>query len=538
MACLNPGSEGRGRLETATLFLAVLAVLGCGLAACGRAANTGNAVTAPEAFPDVSTMVSSRHGSSARTTLQWRASTDGRILFSDSITEPCVGALASCTLAMPSALALPAATGTDVLVQFQPGAASDEQLVLRMHRRDGRQLWAQSFVNASLIGAADLLGTGRPDVVVVTGPTQPSPSGPGAPGDLMLLNEVTGETLLDRPLPPDVQTVSLAPSLKAGSATASVVLVTDDYGPPRRDDIVTALDGPSLDQVWATDLGGFPPDLGCCGFGSSSQDPSGSSAVYVAAQDPARDLTGDGIPELLMSYGHGALLMLDGATGAILLDVGGGPTEEFFIVRTARPGQLGLVAFTGEQYPSDLGYGLWVYDGTGHLVWHTDKLGGSIDVGDISGDGSDAIATVEFDQFTTPTPGRPVILDGATGRPLPFPGIAGNPLTNQFLGQLGPITLDGHKAQLIDDGQTRGTFSAYNVLTGRRMWQADNPGTVAVLSTQRCGLLEMIYYDKTSPQQPIRPLVAVLSGNGRIRWLQGPDGSVQAGPAWAQTSTC
>jgi hypothetical protein len=483
-------------------------------------------------------MVSKRHGSSVRTTLQWRAGTDGRILFSDSINEPCVGALASCTLDTPSALALPAATGTDVLVQFQPGAASDEPLMLQMHRRDGQQLWAQSFVNASLIGAADLLGTGRPDVVVVTGPTQPSPSTAGTPGDLMVLNEATGETLLERPLPLDIQTVSLAPSLKAGSATASVVLVTDDYGPPRGDDVVTALTGPSLQQLWATDLGGFPPDLSCCGFGSSSQDPSTSSAVYVAAQDPTRDLTGDGIPEVLMSYGHGALLMLDGATGAILLDVGGGPTEDFFVVRTARPGQLGLVAFTGEQYPSDLGYGLWVYDGTGHLVWHTDKLGGSIDVGEITGDGSDAIATVEFHQFTTPTPGRPVVLDGATGRPLPFPGISGNPLTNQFLEQLGPITLDGRMAELVDDGPTIGTFSTYDVLSGRLMWQAPNPGTVAVLSTQGCGLLQLNYYDKTNPQQPIRPLVAMLAGNGLIRWLQGPDGSIQPGPAWAQPTTC
>ncbi len=230
--------------------------------------------------------------------------------------------------------------------------------------------------------------------------------------------------------------------------------------------------------------------------------------------------------------------MLDGATGAILLDVGGGPTEDFFIVRTARPGQLGLVAFTGEQYPSDLGYGLWVYDGTGHLVWHTDKLGYSINVGDITGDGSDAIATVVFDQFTIRTPGRPVILDGATGRQLPFPGIAGNPLTNQFFEQLGPITLDGHKAKLIDDGQTRGSFSAYNVLSGRRVWQADNPGTIAVLSTHGCGLLQMTYYDRTSPKQPIRPLMAILAGNGQLRWLQGSAGSIQPGPAWAQPSTC
>jgi hypothetical protein len=362
--------------------------------------NRPESLTAPAAFPDVSTVVSHRNGAEVRTAMQWRASSNGHVLFSDSISEPCDGALTSCWLSTPSALPLPGAAGTNVLVAFQPSEFSDRPLILRMHRRDGPALWQRKLAASGLIGAADVLGTGRADLVVVVGHIASTLQNPvGSPGRLAFLDENSGETILERPLPNDIQTVNLAPSLTAGGRTASVVFITDDYRPPRRNDFVTALTGPTLRPLWTSDLGDFPANLTCCGFGTSIQHPSGTGVAYVPVDDPAGDLTGDGVPELLMTHGHDGPLILDGATGRQLLYLGGGPTEDFFVVRAARPGRSGLIAFTGEQYPSDLGFGLWMYDGAGQLVWHTDKLGGSFDIGDVTGDGTDDIATVEFTQF-------------------------------------------------------------------------------------------------------------------------------------------
>jgi len=117
-------------------------------------------------------------------------------------------------------------------------------LVLRVDRAPGNLPGPRSLANSSLVGVADVLGTGKADLVVQTG------------DELQVLDADTGVTILSVGLPAQTVVLGLAPAAGAGAGAraAGVVLLSPDVGPLRSDDRVTVLAGPVLAPVWTRDV--------------------------------------------------------------------------------------------------------------------------------------------------------------------------------------------------------------------------------------------------------------------------------------------
>jgi hypothetical protein len=121
-------------------------------------------------------------------------------------------------------------------------AAVGPPLVPGPRGRGGAVLGQPSPAQSSLIGAADVLGTGRADLVLETG------------DEIQVLDADSGVTVFSLGLPARTVVLGLAPLAGAGAPRAGVVLLTPDIGPLGSDDRVTVLAGPVLAPIWTRNV--------------------------------------------------------------------------------------------------------------------------------------------------------------------------------------------------------------------------------------------------------------------------------------------